>query len=477
MGSKKAPAAPDYTQAAERQAQSSRENTNSQTWANRPTVNTPWGQQTWDTRAVTDPATGQQVTEWTQNVTLSPDQQQALDSQIAIQNTRSQGAQTLADQAVSSFQRPMDWQDMPQRAETVQARQSSADPRVWNTHGPQPGQLANTAARQQMQMQLSQSPNQWRQTAQSAVWNLQRPMLDEQQAALEAQLANQGLSRDSEAWGREMRRMDDARARAQLQAVAAGRDEAAQLYGQDLSSAQFANTAQGQDFSQSMANAQLFNQAGQQRFAQDLTQQQFQNAAQQQQYDNTLRLDQQQLGNQIAAGTFNNQNRQQAIAEEQLRRGQTLNELNALLTGQQVGMPSMPSFNTAGRADSTNYMSAAQNQYQGALDAYNARQAGQAGITSGLFSLGSAAMGAGGWGGLFSMGSDPSYKVDVTRIGTHEKLGIGIYSWTYLPEYAQKWGYGRIVGVMADELAEVLPEAVSKDADGHTVVDYSRVWQ
>lgn len=627
MGSKKAPAAPDYTGAAERQAQSSERVTNQQTWANRPTINTPWGQQSWNTQAVTDPATGQQVTEWTQNLTLSPEQQAALDSQMAIQQGRSEGAQTLLGQAVGNFQRPMDWNSLPQRAGQMEAPQLSntqIDPRVANTQGPAssmfsfggggnarapvrriqgmgalqtsagdpsmpnregPAQSALTSSVQQrgvadpvqggqIQGQLSQTPNDWRQTAQNAVWDLQRPMLDEQQASLETQLANQGLARGGEAWNREMRRMDDARARAQLQAVAEGRNEAGQLFNQDLASGQFANAAQSQQFGQGMQNAamfnagqnqlfgqdmqnaalmnaaqgqqfsqglqglnfenqaaqqefnnrtgnaglnnaamqqyfnagmsqgqfanqaqqqqfnnqlannQFFNQAGQQQFAQNMAQQQFQNQAGQQQFENMVRMAQmgdqraqQQLAMQMQAGAFNNQNRQQAIAEEQMRRGQTLNELNALLTGQQVGMPSMPSFNTAGRSDTTNYMGAAQNQYQASMDAFNARQAGQAGMMGGLFQLGSAAMGAGGWGGLFSMGgSDPSYKYDIVHIGTHSKLGIGIYAWTYLPEYAEKWGHGRIVGVMADELVEVLPEAVSKDADGHTVVDYSKVW-
>lgn len=575
MGSKKAPAAPDYTQAAEAQARSSRENTTAQTWANRPTINTPWGQQSWESQAVTDPATGQQVTQWTQNLQLSPEQQAALDSQMAIQQGRSQGAQTLLGQAVGNFQQQMDWNSLPQGADRVQAGQlqnPQIDPRVANMQGPassmfsfggggsaaapvrsiqgmgnlqtgagdpsMPNRQA-TAQGNDIQTRVSQDPNQWRQTAQNAVWDLQRPMLDEQQASLETQLANQGLARGGEAWNREMRRMDDTRARAQLQAIAEGRSESGQLFNQDLAAGQFANQAQGQQFNQGMQglnfenqaaqqefnnrtgnaalnnaamqqyfnsgmaqgqfanqaqqqqfqnqlmNNQFFNQAGQQRFAQDMSQQQFQNQAQQQQFENMVRMAQmgdqraqQQLAMQIQAGNFNNMNRQQSISEQQMRRGQTLNELNALLTGQQVNMPNMPNFNTAGRADSTNYMGAAQNQYQSSMDAFNARQAGQAGMMGGLFSLGSAAMGAGGWGGLFSMGgSDPSYKTDVVRIGTHPKLGIGVYVWTYLPEYAKKWGSGRVVGVMAPELEKVLPEAVGVDADGHTVVDYQRVWQ
>ena len=89
MGKKSSPPPPDYRGAAMEQAQASKENINMQNYANRPTVNTPWGQESWTTQAVTDPATGQQVTQWTQNTTLTPELQSALNSQIALQQQRS----------------------------------------------------------------------------------------------------------------------------------------------------------------------------------------------------------------------------------------------------------------------------------------------------------------------------------------------------------------------------------------------------
>ncbi len=50
MGGKgKAPAAPDYLGAAQQQAAASKELTNIQNFANRPTINTPFGSQSWDT--------------------------------------------------------------------------------------------------------------------------------------------------------------------------------------------------------------------------------------------------------------------------------------------------------------------------------------------------------------------------------------------------------------------------------------------
>jgi len=88
-----------------------------------------------------------------------------------------------------------------------------------------------------------------------------------------------------------------------------------------------------------------------------------------------------------------NQLRQQAIAEQAQRRGMSLNEMNALLTGQQVGMPQMPRFVPSGVAETPQLLNAANMQYQAQLDAANARNAGIGNTIGGLFSLGSAAIG------------------------------------------------------------------------------------
>lgn len=69
-----------------------------------------------------------------------------------------------------------------------------------------------------------------------------------------------------------------------------------------------------------------------------------------------------------------------------------------------------------------------------------------------------------------------AYKQDVERIGTHAGLGIGVYRFRYTPALRARWGSGWKLGVMADELASVLPGAVGVDADGFTVVDYGQVW-
>jgi hypothetical protein len=70
---KSTPAAPDYTGAANAQAAASKENLMTQNYANRPTINTPFGSQSWSTQTQIDPTTGQGRNGWTQENTVAPD--------------------------------------------------------------------------------------------------------------------------------------------------------------------------------------------------------------------------------------------------------------------------------------------------------------------------------------------------------------------------------------------------------------------
>ena len=60
-------------------------------------------------------------------------------------------------------------------------------------------------------------------------------------------------------------------------------------------------------------------------------------------------------------------------------------------------------------------------------------------------------------------------KEDIRRLGTNP-YGLNVYSYRYIgsPEWHE--------GVMAQEVAEVMPEAVVMEADGFYAVDYGRLW-
>ena len=67
--------------------------------------------------------------------------------------------------------------------------------------------------------------------------------------------------------------------------------------------------------------------------------------------------------------------------------------------------------------------------------------------------------------------SDRRAKENIVRIGDHP-AGIGLYLFDYKPEFRDAWGHGRQLGVMADEVEQVMPIAVSVRADGYRTVDY-----
>ncbi len=94
--------------------------------------------------------------------------------------------------------------------------------------------------------------------------------------------------------------------------------------------------------------------------------------------------------------------RQQRLQEQLALRGQPINEATALLTGQMVGSPSFvntPQTNVA----PTDYLGAVQMQQAAQQAAFNQRSQNYQTQLSGLYGLGSAALG--GWArGGFSFG-------------------------------------------------------------------------
>lgn len=69
--------------------------------------------------------------------------------------------------------------------------------------------------------------------------------------------------------------------------------------------------------------------------------------------------------------------------------------------------------------------------------------------------------------------SDQRCKQAITRIGTHP-LGFGLYLFEYASGFRSAFGgHGRHFGVLAQEVAPVLPQAVHRDERGLMHVDYS----
>lgn len=68
--------------------------------------------------------------------------------------------------------------------------------------------------------------------------------------------------------------------------------------------------------------------------------------------------------------------------------------------------------------------------------------------------------------------SDRRLKQDIVKIGMHP-AGFRVYLFDYKPDYRDAWGHGRQFGVMADEVKQAIPVAVSVHPDGYKMVDYA----
>lgn len=72
--------------------------------------------------------------------------------------------------------------------------------------------------------------------------------------------------------------------------------------------------------------------------------------------------------------------------------------------------------------------------------------------------------------GVFPM-SDRRVKENIVQVGQHP-AGFGLYLFDFKAEFRNAQGADRQFGVMAQEVAEIVPEAISTDADGWLHVDY-----
>jgi hypothetical protein len=168
------------------------------------------------------------------------------------------------------------------------------------------------------------------------------------------------------------------------------------------------------------------------------------------------------------------QGRGQAINEILTERASPLNEAAALLTGQQVQAPSFVNTPQTSVAP-TDYMQAEAMRQAALNNAFNAKNQSYQTQLAGMYQLGSAAIGAGGRAAMGGIGggggaagaapSDRRLKREIRRIGTWVN-GLPIYVWRYV------WGGPLQMGFMADEVAQVHPEAVLTGPGGFFMVRY-----
>jgi hypothetical protein len=249
----------------------------------------------------------------------------------------------------------------------------------------------------------------------------------------------------------------------QLAAQQANLARQAQQVGQSQEAAQFYNQAQQQAMQQELARQAAQNQAQAQRFNQLMAQQEQRNAAIGQGFDIGAQraafqnaAQQQAFQQGIAQQQFRNTAIQQALAQQAAIRSMPINEISALLSGGQVALPQFQGYQGVTVAPAPIFQGG-QAQDAAAMQRYGIAANQAASNAGGLFNL------AGSLGSAAIMASDRRLKSNIVRLGTHP-LGIGIYAYDIFGE--------RQLGVMADEVEQVKPEAVLTHSSGFKMVNY-----
>ena len=323
MGGK---SSPDFGSIAAAEGEESRQSVNDQLYANRPDQYSPWGYTSWNQEPVWDESTNSYTTKWSQTTGLPPALQDIFDKQVAMQGGKTDVAGSLIGRMGSEFGNQMDWSGMNPMGQVPTAQYTLPE-----------GDIGN--------------PNMYRQHAEDAAYGKAQSRLDPQfqgqRDQLEMKMLNQGLTPQDAQWKSQMagiaNQETDAYGQARMDAVGQGRQESNQMWNQMM----------GQ-------NQNMFNQA--------------------------LGANNQNWNQSMQGSQYANQIRQQQMTEAMQKRGFSLNEINALLSGQQVGMPSMPNFSQAGQAGGTDMVGAA------AADASNKNASNPwnqflqgAGVASGFF--------------------------------------------------------------------------------------------
>jgi hypothetical protein len=496
------PPAPDYRGAAQETAQGNLAAAQAATSANRVSQYTPYGNLVYNQTGVDS----QGNPNWRADTSLAPAQQQMLDIQNAtgvglgntinsslgrVQQTMGQGfnpyfdAQSylqanpdVAAAGMDPYQHYMTYG----RTEGRQAPLSKGlTPSVEGANLGQVGQgpqfsTAGTAAQAQgmgnapnLQTGLDfQGMEGWDKATALLNQRLQ-PQIQQSEDRLKAQLANQGIVAGTEAYNRAMTQQGQKTNDLLTQAQLAGQNIQQNMFGQALQGGQFANQAMlGQNQAQ-LGNVALSNQAAQQNYANQLAGLGFNNQASQQGFANQLAANQQNnaamqqmFANRMSNANLGNQAQQQQYNQAMTNYNLPLNTLSSLRSGAQVQNPSFVNVPQQATTSGADILGSTQMGFNANMGAYNAQAAERNNMMQGLFSLGGAAL-----------MSDIRTKENIKQIHWLPN-GLPVYEYEYKPEFKDHplAGHGKFIGVMAQEVEMVQPEAVITNADGIKMVNY-----
>lgn len=379
-----APPPPDYTGAAQATAQGNKEAAMASQAGNMINQYTPQGSVTYAQRGESNG-----VPLWEQVVSLSPEQRAAYDKDVAM-NSR---LQDVGMQGVGYVQNALN-APLQSPGQAV----GSAGTTQFQTNVPEQ-QLQKYFANNAGQIRTNvQDPNLVNQQVTDALYKQQTQYLDPQfersGKALENQLANQGITRGSEAWNNAMQESNaqkqQAYESARTQAIGQGTQAASQMYQNQLAGMGATNQALGQQFGQGMSAQQAANQAMLSQFGMGMSNADLVNQVANQRY-----------GQQLSNAQLQNQALQQNFGNAQTLRQEPINILNAVRTGSQMQSAAQPQVGVSSPGQLATWSgpdllgaATAQGQYNQGL--YNSQNAASSNQMSGLMGLAGTAAMAGG---------------------------------------------------------------------------------
>jgi hypothetical protein len=479
---KSTPSAPtpvNYTQAAADQGAANLKSGLQTAGLSNPNVISPYGNQT----VTFDTTTNPDMPQATVTQTLTPAAQKALEAQQQVQLSLANLGQQGATTASNVLGTPFKYSGPDIQTSLGQQRSINYGPAgdafglagggpAADAYGLASGIDPNQYGSAQQTLDLSgvaKMPVNAGMTGQAAILSRLQPQIQQEQAALNQQLANQGITPGSEAYNNAMRtqgqQANDLYTQAALQGINLDTAANQQGYGQALSSAGLYNQGLGQNFGQGLSAQQLTNASIGQNFGQGQSAQQLQNAAIGQNFNQAVtaaglynQAQNQGYNQNLQGAEFGNTAAQQSLAQQLQLRNQPLNEISALMSGSQIQNPQFQGY-TGSNVAAAPVFQGAQAGGQQAMDVYGQQMAAKNAQTAALGQV--AATGA-----KFIPGygmSDIRLKSNIVKVGEHP-LGIGIYEYDIFDR--------REHGVMAQEVLTVKPEAVAQNSSGYLMVNY-----
>jgi hypothetical protein len=432
-----APAAPDYAAAAKETAAGNLAAAQAAAAANRVNQVTPYGNLNY---TQTKDADGNPV--WTATTALSDVGQKLLNNQ----NQSALGLGSTTNAALQDVQNTMGKPFNP----NLPALQSNLATPTYNQVGQGP-QFSQMGSNPELQTKVGGTGMEGWDAATALINKRLQPQIQQSDERLQAQLANQGIVPGTEAYNRAMtqqgQKTNDLLTQAQLQ----GATVQNQMFNQNVAAGQFGNQALNQMNANQLANLGFNNATNQQGFANQLAGTQQNNAALAQGF-----------ANQATNAGITNAANQQAYNQAMTNYNMPLNTLSALRTGAQVQNPTFINAPQQATTSGADILGATQMGYNAQMGDFNAKQAAQQNLNSGLMGLGGA--------GIMAF-SDIRTKENIKSVGWMSN-GLPVYEYEYKPEWKNKAGHGKFIGVMAQDVIKVQPEAVVHRDDGYMMVNY-----